>query len=174
MKITAYHVPWFSQNILSGGSIEVVFSTSIRPYNCCFVMMKEFNDIIGEYPMKDGLFAVPIDTSKCLKVEPRVYVNRKKEFRKIDECHLKLGHPHPNRMAELARHCDSVPHLNSSAFKEYKCVPCLVSKTHCAPICCFSRKTKRPVELIYIDISGKVENFERVWVYSCFVGRLHR
>ena len=122
MKITAYHVPAFSQNILSGGSLsvdfEVVFSTSIRPENCDFIMMKGFNDIIGEYPMKNGLFLVPIATKKCLKVKPKVYVNRTREFKKIDEWHRKLGYPHPNRIAELASHCDDAPNLNSSSLRE--------------------------------------------------------
>ena len=47
--------------------------------------------------------------------------------------------------------------FDRSILQELQCVPCITAKQHKAPVRSSKRSTIAPLELIHLDISGKVE-----------------
>ena len=72
MFIEVYHVPEFSSNILSVGklskSFDVKFTEKNRPYNGCFIIDPNNDEIIYETNIRDGLYEMKIQPSSKYKV----------------------------------------------------------------------------------------------------------
>lgn len=67
------------------------------------------------------------------------------EKSRIEEWHRKLGHIGSDRLFEMSRAKDEFPTFKRDALRDFECVLCLTAKT------------QRALELVHLDISGRIE-----------------
>ena len=153
--VEAYHAPEFSSNILSvrllQKDFEVLFSESLKGYPACYLMEKGSHKIRAEFPLKRGLYPVSMN---CYKYQA-LAINIKEN--PIDEWHRILGHPNPARQYALSKMENDVPQFQRASLFEHQCVPCMTAKFERSKIHSSTRRTTRPLELVHLDISGKME-----------------
>ncbi len=82
------------------------------------------------------------------------------------EWYWKLGHIKPDRYLKLSESNDQIPQFGQSILHQLFCVPCITAKTRRAKISRSTRKTTRPLELLNLDISGKVEESYEGYKYT--------
>eukprot|EP00171_Calliarthron_tuberculosum_P022728 IDg22728t1 len=75
----------------------------------------------------------------------------------LEEWHRKLGHLSSERHFKLSQDRDDVSKFDRASLNKLPCVPCMIAKARRAPITSSTRRTSLPLELIHLDISGKVE-----------------
>ena len=109
--------------------------------------------------MQDGLYPVEIPSNNTkVKGGMQAYLSRQKtKDGLIAEWHRKLGHPHADRYFNLCEMHSEIPNFDRIALKNYQCIPCLTAKAKRAPVRSSTRRTSRPLELVHLDISGKIE-----------------
>ena len=61
---------------------------------------------------------------------------------------------------------EDVPNFDKEVRKHFECILCITAKTRRSTIPDSTRKTIRPLELIHLDISGKVEESLQGYKYT--------
>ncbi len=155
IPVEAYHAPMFSANILSVALLsdhyEVVFSKSLNNYSACFFMCKKTFEIVAEYPLRGGLY--PFNLPSITRKAYTIYTRSKK----LEEWHRKLGHISSERLFRLSKMAEDVPPFDKELRKHFESIPCITAKTKRSVIPSSTRRTTRPLELVHLDISEKVE-----------------
>ncbi len=127
-------------------------------------MRKKTFEIVAEYPLKGGLYPISLTsiTRKSHSVFPR--------SKNLEQWHRKLGHICSDRLLKLSKTSEDVPNYDNEMRKHLECIPCITAKTRRSTILDSTRKTNRRLELIQLDIFGKVE--ESLLGYKCTVAIL--
>lgn len=79
--------------------------------------------------------------------------NKEMEYSPIEEWNRNVGLPSTERYEST----DSVPEFDRTLLQELQRIPCHVVKLHWAPSKPLTREISRALELINLDISGKVQ-----------------
>ena len=177
---TAYHTPHFSTNILSVGKLSGVYDTLFTTKKntrgsspVCEVSRKSDGLVIHTIPQKDGLYSISQPGAQdstnvnqedvndilanCEICNSAIHKNSLNGM--SDEAlrwHTKLGHPSPARYMKASERYDDVPYFSRDILNNILCVPCRLGKAKRAPILPSSRVVQRPLELVHMDISGKL------------------
>lgn len=83
--------------------------------------------------------------------------------------HEHTGPIYPERYQQRSRLLQSVPFIERTVFEKLICVPCLTVKMKRAPLRHSTQNTSAPLELIHIDISGKVVPSRAKSIYTIAV-----
>jgi len=124
-------------------------------------MEKKTRRILNAYPLKDGLYPIRMRNHGY-----QAHNNIKAMHNPVDEWYRILGHPHPNRQYDLSRMQNDVPMFARDSFKEHQCIPCTTAALSCSKIPDSTRKTTRLLELVHLDISGKVQPSIDGYIYT--------
>ena len=134
-------------------SYDIDFAENANGQASCTLKDKQTSAVILCIPEDDCLFPLKIEKQKSAALTER------KEFSlsAVEEWHRKVGHPSAERYMKLSQTFDEVPRFDRALLQELQCVPCITAKQHKAPIRSSTRCTTAPLELVHLDISGKVE-----------------
>ena len=153
--VDAYHTPEFSSNIVSvrilAKTFEIVFSEHIRSYPACILMRPKTFEIIQDFPLIDDLYPIKLNKTKV-----KILQTRKLNY-SPEDWHKRVGHPSPERYLKLSEIFPEIPKFDRPTLQSINCAPCLMGRLKRAPINRSRRNTTHPLELIHLDISGKVE-----------------
>lgn len=177
--LDAYHAPYFQTNIISGGmlteSLNVNFTKDQPARNnlsTCLIYERSTKRLCNSFEIcPDGLYRI-----KGKRIEPHqmqeedsknckdtlfcnkcvVFSGRKLQSDLILEWHNRTGHPNPNRYLRLSAMRDDVPMFPRKVLENLLCVPCRLAKMQRRAILPSKRITIRPLELVHMDITGKM------------------
>lgn len=97
----------------------------------------------------------------------QAYLNRARgKSNLVTEWHRKLGHIHAERHFKLSGQDNEVPKFDRVLLNNHQCIPCLTAKARRSSLSPSTRKATRPLELIHLDISGKVEPSLHEFLYT--------
>ena len=158
MKLTAYHTPQFTNNILSVSELsnhfDVLFSSSFPNYKGCFIFNKSTRNVIFETPCENGLYVLRQETSShpkhALALSADVYA---KDGDVQKDWHEKTGHPSADRYLRLSYMFPLVPSFSRTSMNQLMCAPCLTGKAKKRPILPVEIRTTAPLQQVHLDIS---------------------
>jgi len=181
----AYHAPHFQSNILSVGLLtshyNILFTMeppSRNGLSSCIFSQRSSNKIIKVIEIgNDGLYrlmyprrrqprqSIGGPTSRkdhdqqdltCLMCRKVFSSSKKTQLELMLEWHNKVGHPHAARYIELSNQVEDVPQFPRQDLESILCIPCAIGKVQRRPIQPSMRLTTFPLELVHLDISGKM------------------
>ena len=107
--------------------------------------------IIQDFPLIGDLYSIKMDLNKAKTFQA------KRSSVDPSEWHRRVGHPSPERYFKLSEMFSDVPKFDKPTLQPIQCVPCLIGRLKRFSIKKSQRITTHPLELIHLDISGKVE-----------------
>ncbi len=93
-----------------------------------------------------------------LKLEkPQAFRSKKiQDSNPVEEWHLEVGHPSAEGYYSLSQATGSVPKFDRTLLQELQCILRNLAKQNRGPLRKSTRVTSKPLELIHLNISGKV------------------
>lgn len=77
-----------------------------------------------------------------------------------------VGHLNADRYYEISEIRRDVPKFDRQVIREYQCIPCITASIRRSKITNYTCVTTRPLELVHLDISGKVEASPQKYMYA--------
>lgn len=179
LVITAYHAPHFQTNIVSVGMLTDMLNVSFSKdpparnnVSTCLVYKRRSAKPCNMIEINsDGLYRIlnekgfsaqgVVEVARSGRNEVvrnnwPVSSGRASHLNMALEWHNKTGHPHTNRYMKLANMFENIPKFPRQVLDEMLCVPCRLAKLQRRAILPSRRDTIRPLELVHVDITGKM------------------
>ena len=174
--VEVFHLPQFSTNIISVGNLSssynTLFTTRGNDENTeaiCEISLKNSGIVIHTVAQENGLYAIPVrpenqkDIIMAIDEDKTSGTICKSSYRSNGtlqeealEWHRKLCHPSPARYLKAAAMYEDVPQFSKSTLNNILCIPCQVGRAKRAPISRSTRIVQEALELVHLDISGRL------------------